>query len=62
MEQCEVSVTIPIRQEESWSVTIMGVELDGTVDKMAHLTLASLCGSHLADTTAMPLAFFLFCY
>jgi hypothetical protein len=62
MEQCEVNVTIPIRPEEPWSVTVMGVELDDTVDKTSHFALASLCGSRLADTTTTPLAFFPFCY
>jgi hypothetical protein len=40
----------------------MGVELDNSVDKMAHFALASLCGSRLADTAVMPLALILFCY
>jgi hypothetical protein len=58
----EVSMTIPIRTEERWSVTVMGVELDNTVNKMAHFALASLCGSRLADTAAMELALFPFHY
>jgi hypothetical protein len=62
MEHCEVSVTIPIRPEEPWPVTIMSVELDDTVDKTAHFALASLCGSRLADTATTLLALFPFCY
>jgi hypothetical protein len=62
MEQCEVSMTIPIKSEEPWTVTVIGVELDDTIDKMTHFSLASLCGSRLADTTAMLLALFLFRY
>jgi hypothetical protein len=62
MEQCEVSMRIPIQPEELWTVTIIGVELDDTVDQMAHFALASLCGSGLADTAATPLALFLFRY
>jgi hypothetical protein len=62
MGQYEVSVTIPIRPEESWAVTVMSVELDDTVSKTTHFALASLCGSRLADTTATPLALFPFCY
>jgi hypothetical protein len=62
MDQCGVSVTIPIRPEEPWSVTVMGVELDDTVDKTTHFTLASLCGSCLADTAASPLMLFPFRY
>jgi hypothetical protein len=42
MGQCEVNVMIPIRPEESWLVTVMGVELDDTIDKTAHFALAPL--------------------
>jgi hypothetical protein len=59
MEQHEVSVTIPIRPEEPWSVTVLGVELDDTIDKTTHFALAC---SRLADTAATPLTLFLFCY
>jgi hypothetical protein len=62
MEQCEVSVMISIRPEEPWSVIVMGVELDDTINKTAHFALASLCGSRLADTTATPFTLFLFHY
>jgi hypothetical protein len=62
MEQHEVSVTIPIHPEEPWTVTVIGVELDDTIDKTTHFTLASLCGSCLADTAMMPLTLFLFRY
>jgi hypothetical protein len=61
MGKCD-SMMIPIRPEEQWAVTIIGVEMDDTVDKMAHFTVASLCGSRLVGTAAMPLALFLFCY
>jgi hypothetical protein len=62
MEQCEVSVMIPIRPEEPWSITVMGVELDDTIDKTAHFALASLCESRLADNTVSPLTLFPFRY
>jgi hypothetical protein len=62
MEQCKVSVMIPIQPEEPWSVTVMGVELDNTIDKTAHFALASLCGSCLANTAASLLTLFPFCY
>jgi hypothetical protein len=55
-------MTIPIQPEEPWSVTVMVVELDDTINNMAHFTLASLCGSHLADTAVMLLVLFPFCY
>jgi hypothetical protein len=38
--------------------TIIGVELDETVEQTAQVTLTSLCESHLADTAAMSIAFF----
>jgi hypothetical protein len=42
MGQCEVNVTIPIRPEEPWLVTVMSVELDDTIDNTAHFALAAL--------------------
>jgi hypothetical protein len=33
MEQCEVSVTIPLSPEEPWMATVINVELDDTVDQ-----------------------------
>jgi hypothetical protein len=62
MEQCEVSVTIPLNPAEPWMATVIGVELDNTVDQTTHFALATLCGSRLADTAAMPIAHFPFCY
>jgi hypothetical protein len=32
MEQCEVSVTIPINPIEPWMATVIGIELDDTVE------------------------------
>jgi hypothetical protein len=32
MEQCEVSVTIPFNLIEPWMASIIGVELDDTVE------------------------------
>jgi hypothetical protein len=62
MDQCEVSVTIPLNLTEPWMAIVIGVELDDNVNQMAHFALASLCGSCLADTAMMPIAFFLFRY
>jgi hypothetical protein len=42
--------------------TVIGIELDDTVEQMAHVALTSFCVSHLADTTAMPIALFLVRY
>jgi hypothetical protein len=38
--------------------TVIGVELDETVEQMAQVALTSLCESRLADTVAMPIALF----
>jgi hypothetical protein len=62
MKQCEVNVTIPLNPTEPRMETIIGVELDDTVEQMAQVALTSLCGSHLADTTAMPITLFPVCY
>jgi hypothetical protein len=35
MEQCEVSMTIPLSLEEPWMATVISVELDDTVDQTA---------------------------
>jgi hypothetical protein len=42
-------------------VTVIGIELDDTVDQTADFALASLCGSHLPDTAATPITLFPFC-
>jgi uncharacterized membrane protein AbrB (regulator of aidB expression) len=39
--------------------TIIGVELDDTVEQMAQVALTSLCGSRLADTAVMSITLFL---
>jgi hypothetical protein len=58
VDQCEVSMTIPLNLMEPWMATVFTIELDDTIEKMAQDALASLCGSHLADTAAMPIALF----
>jgi hypothetical protein len=55
MEQCEVSVTIPLNQTEPWRASIIGVKLDDTIEQTAPVALTSLCGSRLADTTVMTI-------
>jgi hypothetical protein len=58
-DKCEVSVTLPLILTESWGTTVIGVELDETVEQAAHVTLTALCESRLDDTAAMPIALFL---
>jgi hypothetical protein len=58
-DKCEVNVVISLNPTEPWMATIIGVELDETVEQTAQVTLTSLCESRLADTTAMPIALFL---
>jgi hypothetical protein len=57
-DRCEVSVTLPLILTESWGTTVIGVELDETVEQAAHVTLTALCESRLDDTAAMPIALF----
>jgi hypothetical protein len=49
---------IPLSLEEPWMAIIIGVELDDTVDQMAQVALASLCGSRLTDIVVMLIALF----
>jgi hypothetical protein len=44
-DKCEVNVVIPLNPMEPWMSTIIGVELDETVEQMAQVTLTSLCES-----------------
>jgi hypothetical protein len=57
-DKCEVNVVIPPNPTEPWMATIIGVELDKTVEQTAQVALTSLCESRLADTTVMPIALF----
>jgi hypothetical protein len=58
-DKCEVNVVKPINPMELWMTTVIGVELDETVEQTAQVALTSLCESRLADTAAMPIALFL---
>jgi hypothetical protein len=57
-DKCEVNVVIPLNPTEPWMTTVIGVELDETVEQMGQVALTSLCETHLVDTTAMPIALF----
>jgi hypothetical protein len=52
-------VVIPLNPTESWMATIIGVELDETVEQTAQVALTSLCETCLADTAAMAIVLFL---
>jgi hypothetical protein len=58
MDQCEVSVTIPLNPVEPWMATIIGVEQDDTIEQTALVALSSLCGSRLVNTTVIPIVLF----
>jgi hypothetical protein len=58
-DKCEVNVVIPLNPLETWMTTVIGVELDETVEQTAQVTLTSLCETHLVDTAAMPITLFL---
>jgi hypothetical protein len=46
-DKCEVNVVIPLNPMELWMATVVGVELDETVEQTAQVTLTSLCESRL---------------
>jgi hypothetical protein len=57
-DKCEVNVVIPINPTEPWMATVIGVELDETVEQTAQVALTFLCESRLADTVVMPIVLF----
>jgi hypothetical protein len=57
-DKCEVSMVIPLNPIEPWIATVIGVELDETVEQTTQVTLTSLCETRLTDTAAMPIALF----
>jgi hypothetical protein len=57
-DKCEVNVVIPLNPTEPWMTTVIGVELDETIEQMAQVALTSLCESCLVDTVMMPIALF----
>jgi hypothetical protein len=58
-DKCEVNVVIPLNPMEPWMATVIGVELDETIEQTAQVALTSLCETRLADTAAMLIALFL---
>jgi hypothetical protein len=60
-DKCEVNVVIPLNPTEPWMATVIGVELDETIEQTAQVALTSLCESCLADTATMSIALFPIC-
>jgi hypothetical protein len=60
-DRCEVSVMIPLSPMEPWGATVIGVELDKTIEQAAHVTRTALFESGLNDTATMPITLFLIC-
>jgi hypothetical protein len=58
-DKCEVNVVIPLNPTEPWMTTVIGVELDETIEQTAQVALTSLCETRLVDTAVMPLTLFL---
>jgi hypothetical protein len=58
-DKCKVNMVIPLNPMELWMGTIIGVELDETVEQTAQVTLTSLCETRLTDTAAMLIALFM---
>jgi hypothetical protein len=57
-DKCEVNVVIPLNPTEPWIATVIGVELDETVEQTAQVALTSLCETRLIDTAVMPITLF----
>jgi hypothetical protein len=57
-DKCEVNVVIPLNPMEPWMETVIGVELDETVEQMSQVALSSQRETRLADTAMMPIALF----
>jgi hypothetical protein len=57
-DKCKVNMVIPLNPTEPWMATVIGVELDETVEQTAQVALTSLCETRLTDTVAMPIALF----
>jgi hypothetical protein len=58
LDVCEVSMMIPFDPMAPWMGTIVGSELDTTIEQTAHVALNSLCESHLVATAEMPISLF----
>jgi hypothetical protein len=54
-------VVIPLNPTEPWMTTVIGIELDETVEQTAQVALTSLCETRLTDTAAMPIVLFPIC-
>jgi hypothetical protein len=57
-DKCEVNVVISLNPIQPWMATVIGVELDETVEQTAQVALTSLCETRLVDTAAMTIALF----
>jgi hypothetical protein len=56
LDRCEVSMTIPSDPAHPWSGSIIGSDLDTSIEMMAHISLTSLCEDCLTATAALPIA------
>jgi hypothetical protein len=54
-DRCEVSVTLPLSLTELWGTTVVGIELDETIEQVAHVALTAMCESRLNDTALFPI-------
>jgi hypothetical protein len=54
-DRCEVSVTLPLSPTEPSGTTVIGIEMDETVEQAKHVALTALCESRLNDTAVMPI-------
>jgi hypothetical protein len=57
-DKCEVNMVIPHNPMEPWMATVIGVELDETIEQTTQIALTSLCETYLTDTVVMPIVLF----
>jgi hypothetical protein len=55
LSACEVQVEIPSDRAAPHRGSVIGIDLDDGVEKMAHMALIAFCEHHLTDTAGTPL-------
>jgi hypothetical protein len=58
-DRCKVNVMIPFDITEPWSGSVISSEPDTGIERMAHITLTSLCEDRLAVATSLPIVLLL---
>jgi hypothetical protein len=63
LQRCEVYIDIPshpvFHDGSLWSTWAIGADMDGAMEKVAHMALTALCSQNLAATAGMPISLYL---